>query len=113
MHRLKLGFTLVGFVVQVVASYAQEKPPLRRFGASKTTSQITIDGHVTDLEWSEATVIDLPYEWFPGENVPPPVKTECLVTYDNDHFYVGRISMMSLTQTSRTFFLKRGYARTM
>ena len=67
MQKLKLEFALVGFLVQTAAVYAQEKPPLRRFSASKTTFQITIDGHISDLEWSEATVIDLPYEWFPGE----------------------------------------------
>jgi hypothetical protein len=31
----------------------------------------------------------LPYEYFPGDNVPPPVKTECLVIFDDKSLYVA------------------------
>ena len=31
----------------------------------------------------------LPYEWSPGDNMPPPVETECLVTYDAKNLYVA------------------------
>ena len=31
----------------------------------------------------------LPIEWMPGDNVPPPVETECLVTYDAKNLYVA------------------------
>jgi hypothetical protein len=89
VHKLNLGFFVLCTFFHAALSYSQEKPPLRRFTVSKTTSEIKIDGHISDAEWSGATVVDLPYEWFPGENVPPPVKTECLVTYDDYHLYVG------------------------
>jgi hypothetical protein len=39
--------------------------------------------------WTGAAVIDLPYEYFPGDNVAPPVRTECLVTYDAAHVYIA------------------------
>ena len=29
------------------------------------------------------------YEWFPGDNATPPVKTEALITFDNDNLYVA------------------------
>ena len=39
--------------------------------------------------WKTAAVVPLPYEWAPGDNVPPPVETECLVTYDAKNLYVA------------------------
>jgi hypothetical protein len=61
----------------------------RRFVVSRASSEIHIDGLLSEPAWESATVIDLPYEWFPGENVEPPVRTECLVTHDGSHLYVG------------------------
>jgi hypothetical protein len=61
----------------------------RRFVVSRASSEVHIDGLLTEPAWGSATVIDLPYEWFPGENIEPPVRTECLVTYDEAHLYVG------------------------
>jgi hypothetical protein len=31
----------------------------------------------------------LPFEWTPGDNIEPPVKTECFVTYDDVNIYVA------------------------
>jgi len=39
--------------------------------------------------WARAVVIKLPYEYLPGDNIPAPVETECLVTYDNNDLYVA------------------------
>jgi hypothetical protein len=52
-------------------------------------SRVKVDGALQDEAWSEACVIPLVYEWTPGDNVPPPVKTDCLVTYDEDFLYVA------------------------
>lgn len=59
------------------------------FPVVKTDSRIKIDGLLEDEAWAKATVIPLIYEWTPGDNVPPPVKTECLVTYSADYFYIA------------------------
>jgi hypothetical protein len=34
-------------------------------------------------------VVPLTWEWAPGDNVPPPVKTDCLVAYDDDNLYIA------------------------
>ncbi len=59
------------------------------FSVSKAVSQIKVDGILDEEAWSDACVVPLIYEWTPGDNVPPPVKTDCLVTYDDDFFYVA------------------------
>jgi len=62
---------------------------IRRFDVSRTTDSIKIDGVLDDAGWQGATVVDLAFEWFPGNNVTPPVKTEALVTFDSDNLYVA------------------------
>jgi Domain of unknown function (DUF5916)/Carbohydrate family 9 binding domain-like len=62
---------------------------LRHFTVTRATGPIQVDGVLDEPAWSNALVIDLPYEWFPGDNVTPPVRTEALVTYDHDHLYVA------------------------
>src|SRR5687768_8581902 len=74
---------------------AQEAPPepaaaeLRRFEVAPTNGEIRIDGVLDDAGWQNATIVDLPFEWFPGDNVAPPVKTETLITFDEDNLYVA------------------------
>ncbi len=52
-------------------------------------SPIQIDGQLDEPAWQRAAVVPLTHETDPGENVPPPVATECFVTYDERHFYVA------------------------
>ena len=122
MRKLRLVLFFFLTLVQAVSSSPQEKPPLRRFTATKTTSEITIDGYISPLEWSEATVIDLPYEWFPGEPEFDRLFLQFLLSYKVNPrtvFFAGYsdnyngLQNVSLTQTGRTFFLKIGYAWTM
>lgn len=63
-----------------------DKPPVQ---VSRATSPIKIDGSLDEAAWSAAAVIDLATETRPAENQPAPVKTECLVTYDDDRLYVA------------------------
>jgi len=55
----------------------------------RAISEISIDGVMDEPAWSEATSIPIEYEWFPGDNVPAPVRTVAYVTYDNRNLYVG------------------------
>ncbi len=53
------------------------------------SSSIEIDGRIDESAWTDAISISLDYETDPGENVPAPVATECLITYDSDRLYVA------------------------
>lgn len=76
----------VTFVAVPLAAAQEEKPPVR---VSRATSAIKVDGSLDEPAWASAAVIDLLYETRPAENQPPPVKTECLITYDDDLVYVA------------------------
>ena len=81
-----LGLALPG------AAPAQEPAPesaIRHFAVSPATGPIKVDGVLDEAAWAAATVVDLPYEWFPGDNVKPQVETQALVTFDSENLYVA------------------------
>ena len=59
------------------------------FDVRKASVPIKIDAVLDEEAWADAPVIPLSFEWQPGDNIPAPVKTECLVTYDLNNLYVG------------------------
>ena len=61
----------------------------RHFEVRRAASPIKVDGQLDEPAWQSALVIDIAYEWAPGDNVPPPVKTDFLVTYDDDYLYAA------------------------
>jgi hypothetical protein len=63
------------------------KPASYRIEAA--ASEIMLDGSLDELAWQNATRIPIEYEWFPGENVRPPVKTDCRLTYDPDNLFIA------------------------
>jgi len=88
------------FVVTLCAVFAgaafgsqdQAKPARAesaRFDIVKASGPIKIDGVLDEEAWAKAPAIPLPYEWQPGDNIPPPVETQCLVTYDLRNLYVA------------------------
>lgn len=70
-------------------SESKQAPPRRFHPVAPATSAIRVDGVLNEQAWQDATRIPLLYEWLPGDNVPPPVRTECLVTFDAHNLYVG------------------------
>jgi hypothetical protein len=76
---------------QTAAAPQTEKQKVEspRYDVTKALSNIKIDGDLNEEAWASATVLLLPFEWTPGDNIPAPVKTECLVTYDTHNFYVA------------------------
>jgi len=50
---------------------------------------IEIDGVLGDPGWDGALSFPLNYETRPAENQPPPVETECRITYDEQNLYVS------------------------
>jgi len=55
----------------------------------KTESALKIDGVLDEEGWKKARILELNYEISPRENVPPPVRTEILITYSQTHLYFG------------------------
>ncbi|MES1241557.1 MAG: DUF5916 domain-containing protein [Acidobacteriota bacterium] len=87
MRARRAGLTLLAAIlVSAPLAAAQDKPPVP---VGRAASSIKIDGSLDDAAWSGAAVIELVVETRPAENQPPPVKTECLVTYDDDRLYVA------------------------
>jgi hypothetical protein len=86
------GLVLMAVVVGPVRG--QEEPvsaarEVRVFEVPRATSEISVDGELDEPAWQEAAVIPLPYEYFPGNNIAPPVETEGLVTYDDSRLYIA------------------------
>ena len=59
------------------------------FLVPRATSGITINAVLDEEAWQGALIIELNYEVRPGENVPPPVRTEVLLTHDEDNLYAA------------------------
>jgi hypothetical protein len=74
---------------QAPASPSPETPGKRHFDITRATSPIKVDGVLDEEAWKSALVVDLRYEWFPGDNTPPSVKTDALLTFDGDALYVA------------------------
>lgn len=55
------------------------------------SSEIRIDGQLTEEAWQTALSIDLNYEYVPGDNTKPHVETQCLITYDKRQIYIAFI----------------------
>jgi hypothetical protein len=81
-----LLLTALGAVLPAAAGVQDQPKPARpesaRFDVPRATVPLKIDGVLDDEAWAAAPKIPLPFEWQPGDNVPAPVETECLVTYD-------------------------------
>lgn len=68
-----------------------QAPPAEsaRYNVVRAAVPIRIDGVLDEEAWAASPKIPIPYEWQPGDNVPAPVATEVLVTYDLHNLYVG------------------------
>lgn len=51
--------------------------------------EIRIDGVLDEPFWEEALTLEMGYEVRPGENIPPPARTEVLLAYDDTHVYAA------------------------
>jgi len=94
LHFPALALFLLVAMTSVLAQTAapqseKQKVESPRFDVTRASSKIRIDGVLDEEAWQTAAVIPIPFEWQPGDNIPAPVKTECLVTYDLHNFYVA------------------------
>ncbi len=97
---LRVSCVAAAFMLQAAYALAQPvaaQPPVSRpaspprltFPVMRAESPIKVDGVLDEQAWRTAAVVPLPYEWSPGDNVPPPVETQCLVTFDARNLYVA------------------------
>jgi hypothetical protein len=67
----------------------QPLPAPATYQVSRAASSIKVDGVLDENAWQHAVDVPVAWEWSPGENVPAPVRTQCLVTYDDRNLYVA------------------------
>jgi len=90
---LTLNFT--GFVWQLdaqeqkVQKENKEYPHAKNYVVKKAVSKIKIDGVLDEEAWKYPEKIKIRYEWMPGDNIPAPVETECLITFDKSRLYIA------------------------
>lgn len=87
-----LAHGLAAQTVPAPAADAKVRPALPApvtFTVKAADSPIEVDGVLDEPAWGAAVVIPVAYEWSPGDNIPAPVRTDCLVTYDRTRLYVA------------------------
>jgi len=85
-----LAAVLVGAPLAAKQGEGRAAGPVRPpYAVTRATSAIKVDGNLDEAAWQGAAVIDIAFETRPAENTAPPVKTECLITHDDDRIYVG------------------------
>lgn len=78
-----------GYLPQTSARAGSGAEGAERFEVKTAASSVKIDGRLDEPAWQAAALIPLVYEWLPGDNIPAPVRTECLVTYDLHALYIA------------------------
>jgi hypothetical protein len=89
-----LAALILSVVLAAAASGSQnpaktDKASGDRFDIPRASVPIKIDGVIDEEAWAAAPKIAVPFEWQPGDNIPAPVDTEVLVTYDLRNLYVA------------------------
>jgi hypothetical protein len=64
-------------------------PPRGQYTIAHASSAISVDGILDEAAWTDALTIDIPYEWWPGDNIPAIADTTCLLTYDESYLYIA------------------------
>jgi hypothetical protein len=59
------------------------------YSVPKTTQTISVDGVLDEEVWQGALALELRYEVEPGENIEPPVRTECFITYNDSRLFAA------------------------
>ncbi|MEA2416765.1 MAG: hypothetical protein QOI58_3422 [Thermoanaerobaculia bacterium] len=90
--RVVIGLAVIGLLSSGMA--AADTPVSKQRQAStfeihEASGPIHVDGSLDEEAWKTATTIPLAYEWNPGDNLPPPTKTDVLLTFDRQNLYVG------------------------
>ncbi|MHB8054605.1 MAG: carbohydrate binding family 9 domain-containing protein, partial [Candidatus Aminicenantales bacterium] len=94
--QIQTGLVVLFLLLAPLAFSVQETPAAKPavvaappIPLTKASSPIVIDGVLDDPAWEQAARLGIAFEWTPGENVPPPVKSEVLVSFDESAVYIG------------------------
>lgn len=106
-----IGLAGVLFLMTAVPATAGDAPrsapaesPLR---VPRAPSPIAVDGEPDEPAWESALRLSLAYEVFPGDNTPAPLRTECLLLYDDRNLYVAFLAFDAEPETIRVFLEDR------
>ncbi len=92
---LSLSFSIPGAITQPGGQEHHETtgkknfPAAKHYTVKKAVSKIKIDGVLNEESWRHAEKRNVLYEWMPGDNIPSPVESYCLVTFDNSRLYIA------------------------
>ncbi|MFQ5525524.1 MAG: DUF5916 domain-containing protein [Thermoanaerobaculia bacterium] len=68
---------------------AETPAVLTPYAVAPASGEIVVDGVLDESAWESALTLPLRFETRPGENIDPPVETECLLTYTESAVYVA------------------------
>ncbi|HEX6589019.1 MAG TPA: DUF5916 domain-containing protein [Longimicrobiales bacterium] len=99
-----LAFTPAHALAQTLASANQVAaiPVSRALDIQRATSEIRLDGRLDEPAWLNARRISDFREFQPGHMTEPSVRTEALVTHDDENLYVAIIAYDDPTQVRAT-----------
>ncbi len=80
---------LVLAALAAAAPLAGQAPAPASFPLPRAPGPITVDGDLDDPGWKGALLVDRFYEYNPGDNTPPKVRTVAYLAYDNRALYVA------------------------
>ncbi|MCP4152917.1 MAG: carbohydrate binding family 9 domain-containing protein [bacterium] len=66
-----------------------KKTVAKKFNVFKTDCKMKVDGVLNEEVWKKTEKIYIQYEFSPGDNIPAPVKTECMITFTKSKLYVA------------------------
>jgi Domain of unknown function (DUF5916)/Carbohydrate family 9 binding domain-like len=90
---LAAGTAAAELPAQAPAAPAQAPLPASSiYPVQPAEGAMKVDAQLDEAAWARATPIGIPYEYFPGDNAPAPVETDCRVTYDASNLYLGCVA---------------------
>lgn len=86
---LLLFLALPARALDVFIGETTEPGQEKQYRIPKLDKGIKVDGVLDDEAWQQALKLELPYETWPGENLPALVKTEAFIYHTQTYFYLG------------------------
>ena len=83
------GLLVAGIHAQDQRNELSGTPDHPSYTVTKSSGPVRIDGIPEESSWNDATVIKLPFEYLPGDNIAAPVGTDFLMTFDEKNLYMA------------------------
>lgn len=90
-------YILLAYIALISNSvFAQEQnnqlsgtPDHPSYSVTEASGTIRTDGILDESAWLNATMMKIPFEYLPGDNVQAPVETDFLITFDEKYLYMA------------------------